>query len=73
MGMVLKWEQNKLWADSYWFDKCYRNASTRAVKSGQLGGNADTFIKPIFSADNLVFLVNTFLRIFLYKNIVFYW
>ena len=58
---------------SYWFDKCYRNAGTRAVKSGQLGGNADTFIKPIFSADNLDFLVTIFLKIFLYKNIVFYW
>ena len=34
----------------------YRIGSTIAVKSGQLGGNADTFM-PIFSADTLDFLV----------------
>ena len=35
---------------------CDRIGSTIAVKSGQLGGNADTFM-PIFSADTLDFLV----------------
>ena len=34
----------------------YRTGSTMAVKSCQLGGNADTFM-PIFSADTLGFLV----------------
>ena len=34
----------------------YRIGSTIAVKSGQQGGNADTFM-PIFSTDALDFLV----------------
>ena len=38
------------------FGKCNRIGSTVAVKSGQLGGHADTFM-PIFSADTLDFLV----------------
>ena len=35
---------------------CYRIGSTIAIKSGQLGGNADTFM-PIYSADTLDFSV----------------
>ena len=35
---------------------CYRIGSTIAIKSGQLGGNADTFM-PIYSADPLDFSV----------------
>ena len=49
---------------------CYRIGSTIAVKSGQLGGNADTFV-PIFSADTLDFLV---LDIFLEEGVIhFFW
>ena len=45
------------YSNSYLLDKiCDRIGSTIAVKSGQLGGNADTFM-PIFSADTLDFLV----------------
>ena len=44
--------------------------STVAVKSGQLGGNADTFV-PIFSAYTLDFLVRD---IFLEVGIIhFFW
>ena len=35
---------------------CYRIGSTIAVKSGELGGNTDTFM-PIFSVDTLDFLI----------------
>ena len=57
--------------NSYLFDKmCYKISSTITVKSGQLGGNADTFM-PIFSADTLDFLVTD---IFLEEGIIhFFW
>ena len=45
---------------------CYRLGSTIVLKSGQLGGNVDTF-KPIFSSDALDFLVTD---IFLEKGII---
>ena len=49
---------------------CYRTDSTIAVKSGQLGGNADTFMS-IFSADTLDFLIRD---IFLEEGItIFFW
>ena len=42
---------------SYLYEKiCYRTSSTIAVKNGQLGGNADTFM-PIFLADIHAFAV----------------
>ena len=49
---------------------CYRIGSIIAAKSGQLGGNADTFMS-VFSADTLVFLVTD---IFLKEVIMhFFW
>ena len=49
---------------------CYRTGNTIAVKSGELGGNADTFM-PIFSVDTLYFLVTD---IFLEQGIIhFFW
>ena len=49
---------------------CYRTGNTIAVKSGELGGNADTFM-PIFSVDTLYFLVTD---IFLEQRIIhFFW
>ena len=55
----------------YLFDKfCYRIGSTIAVKSGELGGNADTFM-PIFSADTRDSLITD---IFLDEGIIhFFW
>ena len=41
---------------TYLINLCYRIGSTGAVKSGQLGGNEDTFM-PIFPADTLGFAV----------------
>ena len=57
--------------NSYLFDKFfYRTDSTIAVKRGQLGGNAGTFM-PIFSADTIDFLVTD---IFLKERIIhFFW
>ena len=58
--------------NSYLFDKFViaRIGSTIAVKSSQLGGNADTFM-PIFSADTLDFLVT---HIFLEEGMIhFLW
>ena len=52
--------------NSYLFDKFDRIGSTVAIKSGQLGGNADTFM-PIFSADTLDFLVTD---IFLEEGVI---
>ena len=48
---------------------CYKISSTITVKSGQLGGNADTFM-PIFSADTLDFLVTD---IFLEEGIIHFY
>ena len=49
---------------------CCKISSNITVKSGQLGGNADTFM-PIFSADTLDFLVTD---IFLEEGIIhFFW
>ena len=42
--------------DIYTFAICYRIGSTIAEKSGQLGGNTDTFMS-VFSADALGFSV----------------
>lgn len=39
---------------TYLINLFYRTGSTRAVQSGQLGGNEDTFM-PIFSVDALSF------------------
>ena len=60
-GMVLKWEQNKLWDDTllklseeylHIGQICYRISSTIAVKIGQLCANADIFMT-IYFADAL--------------------
>ena len=45
---------------------CYRIGSTIAIKSGQLGSNADIFM-PTFSGDPLYFLVT---YIFLVETII---
>ena len=47
---------------------CFKIGSTIALKSGQLGGNAHTFM-PLFSLDTLDFLVT---GIFLGKRIHFF-
>ena len=54
--MVLKWEWNKLWCDSYIFAKFTRIGSTIVVTSGQLGGSTDTFMS-MFSTVALGFAV----------------
>ena len=60
-GMVLKWEQNKLWDHTllklseeqlHIGQICYRIGSTIAVKIGRLGANADIFMT-IYFADAL--------------------
>ena len=56
--------------NSYLFDKFVIELVALAVKSGQLGGIADTFML-IFSADTLDFLVTD---IFLEEGIIhFFW
>ena len=76
--MVLKWEQGKLWDDTplklcqkklLIEQICYKTGSIVAVKIGQLGGNADTFM-PIFFADTLGFLVRYISRS---GNNTFFW
>ena len=49
-----------------WTIATYKTCSTKSVKSGQLGGNDDTFMS-IFSADTIDFLVTD---IFLEEGII---
>ena len=58
-----------MWRIATYLINCCRVGGTIAVKSGQLGGNADTSV-PIFSADTLDFLVTD---IFLVEGIYFFW
>ena len=51
-----KFFNSKILWPVYTFDKFFRTGSTIAVKSDQLGGNADTFMS-IFSADPFGFAV----------------
>ena len=66
MGWYPLWNYVK---NSYLFDK-FVIELVIAIKSGQLGGNADTFM-PMFSADALDFLfLVTWTDIFLEERIV---
>ena len=59
-----------MWRIASYLFNFYRIGSTKAIKSDQLGGNADTFIL-IFPADTLDFLVTD---IFQEEGIIhFFW